>query len=128
MPRKLLDTTRINDLGWFPTIKLRDGLDQHLRRGTSRTWPEPPMSDEPVQALLPGRRSMLVRLTCETGMRPAMLEMLNTYADGLAEEPGTEMFVVSLDADDDEHRVAVRDLQGRGGRERPPRRRPASRA
>jgi len=26
MPRKLLDTTRINDLGWFPTIKLRDGL------------------------------------------------------------------------------------------------------
>ena len=26
MPRKLLDTTRINELGWFPTIKLRDGL------------------------------------------------------------------------------------------------------
>ncbi len=26
MPRKLLDTTRINDLGWFPSIKLRDGL------------------------------------------------------------------------------------------------------
>lgn len=26
MPRKLLDTSRINDLGWFPTIKLRDGL------------------------------------------------------------------------------------------------------
>ena len=26
MPRKLLDTTHINDLGWFPTIKLRDGL------------------------------------------------------------------------------------------------------
>ena len=59
------------------------------------------MSDEPVQALLPGRRSMLVRLTCDKGMRPAMLDMLNTYADGLAEEPGTEMFVVSLDADDD---------------------------
>lgn len=59
------------------------------------------MSDEPVQALLPGRRSMLVRLTCEQGMRAAMLDMLNTYADGLAEEPGTEMFVVSLDADDE---------------------------
>jgi quinol monooxygenase YgiN len=59
------------------------------------------MSEEPTQALLPGRRSMLVRLTCEKGMRPAMLDMLNTYADGLAEEPGTEMFVVSLDADDD---------------------------
>jgi GDP-L-fucose synthase len=26
MPRKLLDTTRINDLGWHPTIKLRDGV------------------------------------------------------------------------------------------------------
>ena len=26
MPRKLLDTTRINELGWFPTIKLRDGV------------------------------------------------------------------------------------------------------
>ena len=26
MPRKLLDTTHINDLGWFPTIKLRYGL------------------------------------------------------------------------------------------------------
>lgn len=26
MPRKMLDTTRINDLGWFPTIKLRDGV------------------------------------------------------------------------------------------------------
>jgi quinol monooxygenase YgiN len=59
------------------------------------------MTEEPVQALLPGRRCMLVRLTCETGMRPAMLDMLNTYADGLAEEPGTEMFVVSLDADDE---------------------------
>lgn len=56
---------------------------------------------EPVHALLPGRRSLLVRLTCTQGMRPAMLEMLNTYADGLEEEPGTEMFIVSLDADDD---------------------------
>ena len=59
------------------------------------------MDEEPVQALLPGRRSMLVRLTCQEGMRPAMLEVLNTYADGLAEEPGTEMFVVSLDPDDE---------------------------
>jgi quinol monooxygenase YgiN len=58
------------------------------------------MSDEPVQVLLPGRRSLLVRLTCQEGMRPAMLEILNTYADGLDEEPGTEMFVVSLDPDD----------------------------
>ena len=57
--------------------------------------------DEPVQALLPGRRSLLVRLTAKEGMRPALLEILNTYADGLAEEPGTEMFVVSLDPDDE---------------------------
>jgi quinol monooxygenase YgiN len=59
------------------------------------------MSEEPVQVLLPGRRSLLVRLTCQEGMRPAMLEVLNTYADGLVEEPGTEMFVVSLDPDDE---------------------------
>jgi len=26
MPRKLLDTSRINALGWHPTIKLRDGV------------------------------------------------------------------------------------------------------
>lgn len=57
--------------------------------------------DEPLQVLLPGRRSLLVRLTCKEGMRPAMLEILNTYADGLDEEPGTEMFVVSLDPDDE---------------------------
>lgn len=55
---------------------------------------------EPVQALLPGRRSLLVRLTCNKGQRPAMLDMLNTYADGLGEEPGTEIFIVSLDSDD----------------------------
>ena len=59
------------------------------------------MSEEPVQVLLPGRRSLLVRLTCLEGLRPAMLDMLNTYADGLEEEPGTEMFVVSLDPDDE---------------------------
>jgi len=57
------------------------------------------MADEPVQALLPGRRSMLVRLTCQDGMRAAMLDIVNTYADGLAEEPGTEVFVVSLDSE-----------------------------
>ena len=26
MPRKLLDTTRINELGWHPQITLRDGV------------------------------------------------------------------------------------------------------
>ncbi len=57
------------------------------------------MDEEPTQALLPGRRSILVRLTCQEGMRAAMLDIVNTYADGLAEEPGTEVFVVSLDAE-----------------------------
>lgn len=57
-------------------------------------------SIEPRSALLPGRRSLLVRLTAKDGMRPALLDMLNTYADGLAEEPGTEVFVVSMDPDD----------------------------
>jgi len=57
------------------------------------------MDEEPTQALLPGRRSILVRLTCQDGMRAAMLDVVNTYADGLAEEPGTEVFVVSLDAE-----------------------------
>lgn len=54
---------------------------------------------EPRQVLLPGRQALLVRLTVKDGMRPALLELLNTYTDGLAEEPGTEMFVVSLDPD-----------------------------
>ena len=58
------------------------------------------MADEPVQVLQPGRRSLLVRLTCKDGQRPVMLDILNTYADGLVEEPGTEVFMVSLDPDD----------------------------
>jgi len=57
-------------------------------------------SIEPRSALLPGRRSLIVRLTANEGMRPALLDMLNTYADGLAEEPGTEVFVVSMDPED----------------------------
>lgn len=58
------------------------------------------MSDEPVNVLLPGRRCMLVRLTAVAGRRAALLDMLNTYADGLAEEPGTEVYIVSVDPDD----------------------------
>ena len=56
-------------------------------------------ANEPSQALLPGRRGLLVRLNAKNGMRAALLDRLNTYADGLAEEPGTEVFVVSLDPD-----------------------------
>jgi quinol monooxygenase YgiN len=43
---------------------------------------------------------MLVRLTATEGMRPALLDALHRYSDGLEEEPGTEMFVVHLDPDD----------------------------
>ena len=57
-------------------------------------------STQPRSALLPGRRSLLVRLTAVAGTRPALLDLLNTYADGLAEEPGTEVFIVSMDPDD----------------------------
>lgn len=57
--------------------------------------------DEPVQALLPGRKGMVVRLTAKAGMRPALLDTLNTYADGLAEEPGTEVYLLSTDPDDE---------------------------
>lgn len=63
---------------------------------------ESPELDSPRQVLLPGRRSLLVRLTAHSGMRPALLDVLNTYTDGLAEEPGTEVFVVSLDPDNGE--------------------------
>lgn len=59
------------------------------------------IADEPVQALLPGRKGMVVRLTSKPGMRAALLDVLNTYADGLAEEPGTEVYLLSTDPDDE---------------------------
>jgi len=59
-----------------------------------------PAPIEPHQVLLPGRRSMLIRLTCREGMRPALLNVLNDYVDTLADEPGTEMFMLSTDPDD----------------------------
>jgi quinol monooxygenase YgiN len=62
---------------------------------------ESPEVDTPRQVLLPGRRSLLVRLTAEAGHRAALLELLNSYTDGLAEEPGTELFVVSVDPEND---------------------------
>ena len=43
---------------------------------------------------------MLVRLTAAEGMRPALLDALHRYSDGLEEEPGTELFIVHLDPDD----------------------------
>lgn len=64
-----------------------------------------PMRDpmrEPVQVMLPGRRCLLVRLTAAAGRRLELLDVINTYADGLREEPGTELFMVSLDPDDED--------------------------
>jgi quinol monooxygenase YgiN len=55
---------------------------------------------EPTSALLAGRAGLLVRLSSQPGRRAALLDALNRYADGLAEEPGTEVFVVSVDPDD----------------------------
>jgi quinol monooxygenase YgiN len=43
---------------------------------------------------------MLVRLTAAEGRRPALLDALHRYSDGLEEEPGTELFIVHLDPDD----------------------------
>ncbi|MFZ9987802.1 MAG: putative quinol monooxygenase [Candidatus Nanopelagicales bacterium] len=52
------------------------------------------------QSLTPGRRGMLVRLAAADGMRPALLDALHRYSDGLDEEPGTEVFIVHVDPDD----------------------------
>ena len=60
-----------------------------------------PESSEPRQLFIAGRKSALIRLTCASGMRPALLEVLNTYVDSLGDEPGTEMFMVHLDPDDE---------------------------
>jgi len=55
----------------------------------------------PVQVLLAGRTAALVRLTCKPGMRPALLDLFNNYMDRLGEEPGTEMYTLSIDPDSD---------------------------
>jgi quinol monooxygenase YgiN len=54
----------------------------------------------PAYALLAGRTGLLVRLNCRPGLRAALLDVVNRYTDGLEEEPGTEVFVVSVDPDD----------------------------
>ena len=53
-----------------------------------------------VDALLPGRLGMVVRLVSHPGARLALLDAVNRYADNLEQEPGTEAFVVSLDPED----------------------------
>ncbi|MFA7323496.1 MAG: antibiotic biosynthesis monooxygenase [Candidatus Nanopelagicales bacterium] len=58
-------------------------------------------ANPPVQVLLAGRTAALVRLTCKPGLRPALLEVLNNYVDRLDEEPGTEIYTLSIDPDND---------------------------
>jgi quinol monooxygenase YgiN len=55
----------------------------------------------PVDAILPGRIGLLVRIPVVAGMRPAALDVLNRYVDDLDDEPGTEAFLVCVDPDDE---------------------------
>ncbi len=55
---------------------------------------------KPLDAVLPGRLGLVVRLVAQPGGRLALLDAVNRYADNLEEEPGTEAFVVSLDPAD----------------------------
>ena len=60
----------------------------------------PDTIEPPSLALLAGRSGMLVRLQAKPGGRAALLEVLNSYVDGLDEEPGTEFFMLSIDPED----------------------------
>jgi len=62
-----------------------------------------PVTDEvqaPVDAVLPGRVGLLVRIPIQPGLRAAALDVLNRYVDDLDQEPGTEAFLVCVDPDD----------------------------
>jgi quinol monooxygenase YgiN len=56
--------------------------------------------DPAVDAVLPGRIGLLVRIPVVPGMRAAALDVLNRYVDALDEEPGTEAFLVCVDPSD----------------------------
>lgn len=57
--------------------------------------------EAPVDAVLPGRVGILVRIPSKPGMRAALLDVLHRYVDDLEQEPGTEAFLVCIDPDDD---------------------------
>ena len=62
-----------------------------------------PVSPDPaVDAVLPGRIGLLVRIPVVPGTRPAALDVLNRYVDALDQEPGTEAFMVCIDPSDDD--------------------------
>jgi len=54
----------------------------------------------PVDAVMPGRIGLLVRMPVKPGMRAAVLDVLNRYVDDLDQEPGTEAFFICVDPDD----------------------------
>jgi len=53
-----------------------------------------------VDAVLPGRIGLLVRVPIKPGMRAAALDVLNRYVDDLDSEPGTEAFFLCVEPDD----------------------------
>ena len=59
------------------------------------------VSEDPtVDAVLPGRIGLLVRIPVVAGMRAAALDVLNRYVYDLDQEPGTEAFMVCIDPTD----------------------------
>lgn len=58
--------------------------------------------DQALGALLPGRVGLFVRLVCRSGNRTAALDAMNRYMDALADEPGTEAFIVAVDPEEDD--------------------------
>jgi len=55
-----------------------------------------------VDAVLPGRIGLLVRIPIKPGLRAAALDVLNRYVDDLDQEPGTEAFFLCVEPDDDD--------------------------
>jgi quinol monooxygenase YgiN len=53
-------------------------------------------------SLLPDRQAILVRLNVVGGKRTELLDLLNTYADRIGEEPGTEVYTVLVDPDSED--------------------------
>ena len=58
--------------------------------------------DPVVDAVLPGRIGILVRIPVLSGRRPAALDVLNRDVDDLDSEPGTEAFMVCIDPQDED--------------------------
>jgi len=55
-----------------------------------------------LDGLLPDRQALLVRLNVVAGKRTELLDLLNTYADQIGEEPGTEVYTVLVDPDSED--------------------------